>query len=79
MSSELEVCWVFTSVEVIDICRISAISGSEKMSTVTELDFLALFDLDALGHLQLLGKDVENHDLILDGHDDMESTWVEGH
>ena len=79
MSSELEVCWVFTSVEVIDICRISAISGSEKMSAVTELDFLALFDLDTFGHLQLLGKYLKNHDLILDGHDDIESTWVEGH
>ena len=76
MSSELEVWWVFTSVEVIDICRISAISGSEKMSTVTELDFLALFDLDTFGHLKLLGKYIKNHDLILDGHDDMKSTWV---
>jgi hypothetical protein len=53
-SEELEVWWAFTSVEVVDICCTCSVSSRKEMTTMTELDFVTLFNLNALVKEQVL-------------------------
>jgi hypothetical protein len=75
----LEVWWALIGVEVEHMGGTSSISGSKQVTSIGELDLTALLHLDVLEQVQTLGEDVHQEDLVLDGHDDVESTWVEGH
>jgi hypothetical protein len=79
MALILVVWWALSSVEVINMNSIAKIGSSKQMSSITELNFSATFDLNVLSWSQCLGKNVVDNDLLLDGNDHMESTWMESY
>ena len=79
MTLALEVWWALIGVEVENMSCASTISSREEMSSITKLDLSALLDLNILEEMKRLRKDVHQEDLVLDGHHDVETTWMESH
>ena len=76
MSLAQEIGWGFSRVEVVNLNGL-LLGNGEHLSSVTELDFSTVLDLERLEGMELLGEHVEEHDLVSDGNDDVEATWVE--
>ena len=77
VSFALEVWRVLVCVEIEDVSSIASVRCGKEMSSVTELDLCASFDLNVFKWLNTLGQNVVEGDLILNSHNHMESTWVE--
>jgi hypothetical protein len=69
----------FSGVEVINMNGIVKICSSEHVSSITELNFSATFDLDTFGGSQLLRKNIVDNKLIWNTNDHMETTWMESY
>ena len=79
MAFNLHIVVHLTSVEVIDIDEVTNTdSCGKQMAAIAELDLSAMFDSDARVLLDTVGKDIHHLDLVLDCHQDVESTWMEG-
>lgn len=48
------------------------------MSTVRETNLIATLNRDLLVTFDLVAQDIAHVDLVLEGNDQMESTWMEG-
>jgi hypothetical protein len=79
MSLALKVWWALICVEVEHVSGTTSIGSGKQVTTVRELNFAALLHLDVLEQMQTLGEHVHQKDLVLDCHNDVEATWVEGH
>ena len=77
MSLALEVRRVLACVEVVHERGVLTVGCGEEVATMGELDFAALLDLDVFELVEGLGKHVHQQDLVLDGHNDMETRWME--
>ena len=73
----LVVTWVLTSVEVVYVDCVVLVSSGEQVTTMAELDLVAVLLLDVLELVKRLREDVHQKDLILGRDNDMETTWVE--
>jgi len=65
-------------VEVVHINHVYEHCG-EQMSTIRENDLTALLDYDILILLNVLVEYVHHPDAIEEAHNDLETSWVEGH
>ena len=79
MTFALEVWWILIGVEIKDVGCIISICSGKKMTTVTESDFRAALNLNVFKQMKLLGQNIHKLNLILDGNDHMESTWMESY
>jgi 3-dehydroquinate dehydratase len=79
MTLALEVWWALIGIKVEHMSSASSISCCEEMSSITELNFSALLDLNVLEEMERLRKDVHQQDLVLNSNHNVETTWMESH
>jgi hypothetical protein len=77
MASARKVSWAFASVKVEYLSLNSSIGYSKEMSSITELNFSAPFNLQTLELMKRFRKQIQKNDFVLNCNNDVETTWVE--